>query len=398
MLPLQTRLRAHLIRTLTVDMSLLELFSATEQYVRPAIARLPHKLAVKMFSSGRTWFSHQIAAESISRTRYKGTPITVAGVKFNAPLYNAAGMFKYGEGYDVVARQGAGAYVAGTTTSLPRDGNTKLGIQWPALSLASSGNAINWMGLPNEGHTVVAARLARLQRIQDCPIGASVSADPLMPENQALPGLVHGLQEYARANVDFIELNESCPNVPGHANQNHHLGLDDALLRRLEYVHTHFLTKLHRHLPVFVKFSVDTNPEQLHVLLDTLISMKYSGIILGNTSTQYDKHLHTIREQNIHHEADLLHYFIQNFGGGISGRVLQQTSLELAAAAQKIVAQKNTLEDFAVIRCGGVSSVTDVYESEKQGIRLQQWYTGYYKAFAKHGHNVYAALFSANGN
>jgi len=169
-------------------------------------------VAVGLFSRGRTAFASWFGAHRVAESKSIAPvhrPVTAWGMPFNMPLWNAAGMFKKGEGYDAVARQGAGAYVAGTTTSLPRAGNTREGIQWPAATYPRSGVASNWMGLPNEGHATVAARLALSTRVQGCPVGASVSADPGMPDSLALPGLIQGMQLYDAAGVDYLELNES---------------------------------------------------------------------------------------------------------------------------------------------------------------------------------------------
>ena len=43
-------------------------------------------------------------------------------------FWNATGMFKQGEGYDMVFRQGAGGYLSGTTTAHKRIGNVRNGI------------------------------------------------------------------------------------------------------------------------------------------------------------------------------------------------------------------------------------------------------------------------------
>ena len=40
-----------------------------------------------------------------------------------------------------------------------------------------------------------------------------------------------------------------------------------------------------------------------------------------------------------------------------------------------------------------IETLKDIQESEKAGISLNQWYTGYFENFAKHGHDVYDKLF-----
>jgi len=49
------------------------------------------------------------------------------GIKFRQPLFNAAGMFKTGDGYKLAVAQGAGAFLAGTSTQNSRKGNIKMG-------------------------------------------------------------------------------------------------------------------------------------------------------------------------------------------------------------------------------------------------------------------------------
>ena len=366
-------------------MSLLESVARVEHALRPLITGMPPMLATRIFSYGRTQFLNRFALERpLPRTiEYPG--ITAWGLHFKMPIWNAAGMFKKGEGYEVVSAQGAGAYVAGTTTSRARSGNIGKGILWPTVAYPRSGAASNWMGLPNEGHAMVASRLSRIEKVAGCPIGASVASQPELVESDALRELVAGMQDYDRANVDFLELNESCPNV---SSDHQGSGLDDSLIRRLEYVSTHFLRLRQRSLPVIVKFSVDTNHEQLEELLHILITLRFDGVILGNTSTHYAQ-----KRSSIHvFERTLYDRFTTTFGGGLSGRIVNGDSLKLSALAVSILGRLSPSEEFHVIRCGGINDAEDLQESFNNGIIMNQWYTGYFDAFARHGHDVYADL------
>lgn len=371
-------------------MPLLESLARLEHRLRPALHLLPPALAIRAFSVGRRLFADRFAKD-VPAARVDLAPfhvsVTAWGLQFQAPLWNAAGMFKKGEGYDVVSRQGAGGYVAGTTTARPRVGNVKDGVRWPSAAYPRSGTASNWMGLPNEGHAVVAARLAALTRVEGCPVGASVSADPGVPEAEALPELVAGLRAYDAARVDYIELNESCPNVPGHAK--HDAVLDDGLRRRLAYVAEHFLRSRTRSLPVVVKFSTDTNVDQIGVLVQTLLDHGFDGIILGNTSVQYD----VVREQIHASERPTFDRFTTTFGGGLSGRPLRDRSLQLCTEALQAVQARRPLHEFHVIRCGGIATPDDLQASRRAGIILNQWYTGYFDRFGTHGHDVYRSMF-----
>ena len=368
-------------------MSLIELLAKSEFALRSAASLLPPSVVVRSFTAGRNMFLPRFAHD-VPREQFippADQAVMAWGLTFRVPIWNAAGMFKKGHGYEMVAAQGAGAFVAGTTTSRARKGNVVRGISWPSTQYPHSHSASNWMGLPNEGHAVVAGRLSKVQKLNGCPLGASVSAEPALDAVQALPELVEGLHRYADAGVDYIELNESCPNVPGHGG---HAALADDLLHRLDAVATAFLTVRARRLPVVVKLSTDTSLDQIPLLLKALIERGFDGVILGNTSTRYS-------ELRSHvHEADraLFDYFTTTFGGGISGELLRASSLASCAAACTAVQQLRPQHEFHVVRCGGVASADDIAASRAVGVSLNQWYVGYFEGFAQHGHHVYREI------
>jgi hypothetical protein len=53
-----------------------------------------------------------------------------------------------------------------------------------------------------------------------------------------------------------------------------------------------------------------------------------------------------------------------------------------------------TTQEFHVIRTGGIESKQDLEDSERAGISLNQWFTGYFENFARYGHNVYKQMLS----
>lgn len=367
-------------------MSLLETFAKVEHRLRGLVGILPPSVGVRLFSSGRTSFAKKFA-QDIPRDSYvppQDLGVTAWGLRFQLPLFNAAGMFKKGEGYNVVSRQGAGAYVAGTTTSRARIGNIRGGVTWPAIPYAHSRAGSNWMGLPNEGHQVVALRLAKLTRVVGCPVGASVSSEPGLDDSSALPELLSGMYAYADAGVDFIELNESCPNVPGHNSQ--HV-LDAGLILRLDAIATQFLEHGSTRPRVVVKFSTDTSLEQIPHLVQALVERGFDGVILGNTSTKYLAHRNAIDSRDL----ALYDYFTQTYGGGLSGSILRHDSLETCRWAVDAVRALAPSQEFHVIRCGGIATADDVAASRKIGVMLNQWYVGYFDAFAANGHGLYRA-------
>lgn len=368
-------------------MSFIEFIGRLEFVLRPVMAVAPPAVGVRAFTAGRNVylprFAHDVPSRAFEPPAEHG--ITAWGLRFCMPIWNAAGMFKSGAGYDMVAREGAGAFVAGTTTSRPRRGNVVRGIKWPSTQYPFSHSASNWMGLPNAGHAEVAAKLARAKHVAGCPMGISVSAEPGLDEKVAIPELIEGMRRYDDAGVEYIELNESCPNVPGHER---HDDLDPGLLRRLDAVASEFLRRRARQLPVVVKLSTDTSLDQIPALVGALVERGFDGMILGNTSTRYAElrpHVHA-------KDLAMFDHFTKTYGGGISGALLTQSSLASCAVAMEAVKALAPSHEFHVIRCGGVMTAEDIAASRRIGVLLNQWYVGYFETFARVGHGVYREL------
>jgi dihydroorotate dehydrogenase len=351
-----------------------------------AVRRLPPAVFVRLYSEGRLFFLKRYQAEKcVPRSVAARLARTCWGIRFRSPLLNAAGMFKNGESYALAAAQGAGAYLAGTTTAEPRRGNRRSGIRLPFSPYPQSGAASNWLGLPNNGDEAVARRLKELQRIPGCPVGASVMGSPELPGQERLSRLVAGLRVYAEQGIDFLELNESCPNTA------HGKPQDDELRFRLEYIAEEFLVRRSPagRPPVIVKFSNDTPLEQVPDLLKLLIELGFDGVNLGNTSTDYGRHRLAISDA----EQGLYDYFTSTFGGGVSGRPLKQDSLALLRCASAYLREFPPKQEFHLIRTGGIENAEDVRLSLEAGASLVEWYTGYFENFAVHAHSVYESLY-----
>ncbi len=361
-----------------------EALAAFEAKLRPLLTRLPPWLAIRVYSQGRRFFlrsfSRSVPADPIE---VPGAERTLWGLRFRSSLFNAAGMFKYGEGYELAAMQGAGAYLAGTTTHLPRVGNRKGGVMQPFAPYPRSGAASNWLGLPNPGHRAVAERLRQVERREGCPVGASAAAcpNPRVADEDKLEQLVAGMNLYEDTGIDFLEMNESCPNTEQ--------GESD-LRGRLAYVSEHFLGRRRRPFPVIVKLSCDTSPDQVAMLVSMLVDLGFDGVNFGNTSIQYGLHRPRIAPA----ETSLYDFFTGTYGGGVSGHPLKETSLQLAQLAVDRVSELSPDREFYVIRTGGIESAEDVERSEQAGVVLNQWYSGYFEAFSHAGHELYRRFFS----
>jgi dihydroorotate dehydrogenase len=366
-----------------------ELLARADRALRPALTLLPPYLTTLVYSSARNAFLRQF-----TREHPHPTPVpselsrTLWGIHFRSGLFNAAGIFKNGDGVETCFRQGAGAYLAGTTTTYPRTGNTRDGIAKPFAPYPRSGAASNWLGLPNDGHAAVAKRLAGIEHRHGFPIGASLMTAPESHGLQAQQELVVGMNLYEQAGVHFLEINESCPNVV------HGDSTLEAIAERLDYVRREFLLQRKRLLPVIVKFSTDTALEDAPRLMEMLVDFGFDGVNFGNTSTRYAAHRTAIAPQ----EQALYDQFTGRFGGGVSGKPLRHSSLALVRAAREWLdvrrATSAVPHEFHIISTGGISSAADVQASEAAGAGLCQWYTGYFEEFAQHGHRVYERLYA----
>ncbi len=358
---------------------LIRLYHKNSRYLRV----LPLAEQVRLASWGRRWFMKRLVNQNPG-TEYrpdKEWERTLWGIKFRTPLGNAAGMFKNGEGYANMAALGAGAFIGGTSTANPRQGNTKNGIYLPFISLPQSKIALNFLGLPNYGDALLSAKPVTLSKVEGCPIGWSVMRSPDFNETDGLDQLIKSLWLYHNhTQIDFIEINESCPNIQvSSAN----------MVERLSRIAQEFLQKRKRHLPVVIKLSNDISHSSLHGLVHDLVRLGFDGLNLGNTSTAYSSY----RPQITASEMELFDFFSANFAGGISGYVLKKRSLELCAVAAEVLAKIKPVHEFNLIRCGGIDQLQDILDGERNGVDLSQWYSGFFTRYMESGSMVYRDLF-----
>lgn len=344
---------------------------------------LSEKQQIKAASLGRAFFMRKFANQSLKTSFIPDKKYSrrLWGIEFRSPIMNSAGMFKNGEGYDVVAAMGAGAYIGGTSTANPRNGNEKHGIKLPFITLPNSNIAVNWLGLPNYGDEYLSKLVITNNKVVGCPIGWSVMRSPDFSEDEGMEKLVASLFLYQEnKQIDFIEVNESCPNVKNGGG---------SIIPRLTIIAEKFLKNRNRHLPVIVKLSNDLTQAIIEELLPKIIQLGFDGINLGNTSTNYKRYSSNVSGN----DKLLFEYFTETFGGGLSGRVLKDNSLQICIIAARIVAKMHLNREFHIIRSGGIENSADIVQSEQCGCSLTQWYTGFFNAYDKFGDDVYSSLF-----
>lgn len=367
-------------------MTFAELLARVDRRLRPLAVWLPASWAIQAYSLGRRAFLARLRPP----TRQIEVPPELAveawGLSFRSPLGNAAGLFKHGEGAQLAAAWGLGCWLVGTTTARPREGNRREGIRQPFVPYPRSGAASNWLGLPNPGHRVVAARLAATPAVPGMVRAASLAIDPPDPERteaERLDALVAGMARYEEAGVDLLEINESCPNTEGELE-----GELGRLERRLRLVAVAFLASRRRRLPVLLKLSVDVDRQVIDRVVPLACELGFDGLVLGNTSTRWSQ----LREQIDERELALFDRFVSRFGGGVSGRPLASEALALVSYARRVVELARPKDEFHLIRVGGIESAADVVMSQVAGATLCQWYTGLFEAFARDGHAFQARL------
>ena len=364
-------------------MSATERLANLEHRLRPFLTeKLSPEKATRLYSKGRKIFLSMLERESCDNNGpLEELSRILWGLKFRSPIMNAAGMFKNGECYRLMHEQGAGAFMGGTTTWNRRNGYDKKGMKTPFAPYPNSGMSSNCLALPNEGDEEVSFLYKGEERIKHFPRGHSLMRSPDMETVEGMEKLVQGMEKYAKSGVDWLEINESCPNTD-HKDKN-----EQALVDRLSYIEGCFIEN--NKLPVVVKFSNDVKVEQVPFLMDMLIAFGYAGVNFGNTSTSYEE----LRNSIIPDERKLYDFFCETFGGGVSGRALKDKSLLLTTAAMHYLREYPTEHEFHVFRTGGIENWDDIIASEMIGVSMNQWFTGYFEQFAKHGHRLYSKLY-----
>jgi dihydroorotate dehydrogenase (fumarate) len=149
--------------------------------------------------------------------------ITIAGVRFPTCMMNAAGaLCVTREELEALGRSRAGAIVTKSMTLESRQGNPE------PRYYGFPGGSINSMGLPNLGYRAYAALIPELKKFGK-PVVASVAG--LCEDDFAT--IAAAINASA---PDLIEVNLSCPNIPGKPQIGYDLEASERLMKRVRKI------------------------------------------------------------------------------------------------------------------------------------------------------------------
>jgi dihydroorotate dehydrogenase len=261
---------------------------------------------------------------------------SIWGLNFSSPVGLAAGFDKNAEVIESMAALGFGFIEIGTVTPMPQAGNPR-----PRLFRHPQHNSLqNSLGFNNRGLKSVKRNLQRL-RPRAIPVGINIGKNkdtPLELASEDYLALLEDLSDWG----DYFVVNISSPNTPALRDLQKPEILR-ALLRRLRSA---------TEKPLLVKLAPDLEAQDARRISNTAVSEGADGLILTNTTTNYD----------LIPGAPRL--------GGLSGQVLAEASLHLL----RIVASE-LHGQCPIISVGGIASAEDALQRFRLGASLVQLYT-----------------------
>ena len=335
------------------------------------ISLLPTKLVVLIYSASRSTYMGALAAGRYGPFDGAHHPTEALGLRFRNDLGSAAGMDKDGTLLEWMYRSGAGFAVVGTVLDKPHCGNQWVLNYWnPWLPLPFSGAGLNSLGLPSKGVGKAITNIKKFRekwQPKDFPIGVSIMGHPAQSGQEKLDGVLECVRQAVRE-ADFIEINESCPNVA------HGHGDSSELEARLAAVVKVRDAYKEKKVPVLVKLgTLGADPGATCRLM---AKIGVDGLVGLNTQIDYKTFYDKLNKVDI----SALETYTASYKGGLSGPiVLERSQNQLAEAAKVIKAEKLPL---TLIHVGGISEPEDVEASRAAGVPLREWYTGLMHAVA----------------
>ena len=251
---------------------------------------------------------------------------TIAGVMFPSCFMNAAGaLCVTREELEALGGSAAGAIVTKSMTIEPRHGNPE------PRYYGFPGGSINSMGLPNLGYRAYAELIPQLKRFGK-PVIASV-AGLTEDDFPTIAEMINAVQP------DLIEVNLSCPNIPGKPQ----IGYDpDASERVLKKVRPKIT------VPMGVKLPPYFDPAHHHAM----------GTMLGRCGVDFLNLINSVGNGLVvDSERETVVIKPKGGFGGLGGRLIKPVALANVRAFYKIFGEK-----MPIIGTGGVMDGGDAFE------------------------------------
>ncbi len=250
----------------------------------------------------------------------------IAGVSFPIGLMNASGALCVTQAeLEALGESDAGAIVTKSMTPLAREGNPL------PRYVAIDGGSINSMGLPNLGYPAYAKLIPELKRFKK-PVIASLAG--LHPDD-----FIEGAKALNVAGPDLVEVNLSCPNIPGKPQIGYDVDETAQLLSAIRNIFS---------IPFGVKLPPYFDPIHHQQIAGVLqrIGVAFVTVInsVGNTLVV---------------DPELERVVIKPKGGfgGLGGRIIKPVALANVRAFWKIWGDR-----IPIIGTGGVEHGTDIFE------------------------------------
>jgi dihydroorotate dehydrogenase len=273
---------------------------------------------------------------------------TLWGRNFANPLGLAAGFDKTAEVIAPLFKMGFGFVETGTVTPLPQTGNPRPRI----FRDVPNESVINRMGFPSEGLDSFLKNIQKYksafpqsQGILGVNIGMNKdAADPIAAYRQGITALAPV--------ADYITINISSPNTAGLRDLQAKEALDKLLAGA---VAARSALQLQSPPPLLLKIAPDLDTAQRMDIAEAVLRHGIDGLIVSNTTLARPAALASA---------------LQNEKGGLSGRLLTETSTEMIRDMYRLTHGK-----IPLIGAGGIASAADAYAKIKAGASLVQLYT-----------------------
>ena len=268
----------------------------------------------------------------------------VLNLKFPNKIGISAGLDKEGKYFSSIGSIGFGFVEIGTFTPKPQKGNSHPRVK----RINSEKSLVNRLGFNNPGILEGIKNLKENKQYYPGIVGVSIGKNKDTPLSEAFKDYVFCLKE-SYESADYIAINISSPNTKDLrllSEQDYF----SSLIKKIMSAKKKLKIKHQKETPFFVKISPDEDLSHLKHIIEESISSGISGLIVSNTSLGE----------------------FENFRGGVSGKLLQDKSLETLKTVNEI--NKGRL---SIISSGGIFDRADIIERSKLGADLFQIYTGF---------------------